>query len=386
MIGASREELLAQWEGILLAIEDRDGFVEAVMAVFDRRPWDMGMRAVAVRVAGKRGPALVACVREAWPEVEDKGPPKKISPPLQPAEESKTQAQPEGVAAAEPEFDAEAFAREGKERLNRQAATEMAAKAKPSVEEPKGSATPSAGAEILGRLDVAERVRKAETARAQAEAKKPAQPLPDVEPPPDVTELDRLTYPRGLLGDVVQYVVDTDAFPNRWLSLAVAVSAMAKACDRKVIGPTNNSTILFTLVIGESGAGKQHGLNCIRVLLKALGLGDVIIGSGIASQQSIEEILEGNGSGQAFGACNHRRDWEFPDEDILERPDRKRLRNPASAHELVGLAAGIGMAGEHQGREDRDYGLRSGIRDHRLHHRAIAVPGVDDEGDRQRLR
>ena len=85
------------------------------------------------------------------------------------------------------------------------------------------------------------------------------------------TNHERLFYPRGLLGHAVQYVMDTAGLPDRKLALAVALSACAKGIDRKVIGPSGNSTILFTLVIAETGAGKQHGLDCVRALLQAMG-------------------------------------------------------------------------------------------------------------------
>jgi hypothetical protein len=60
-----------------------------------------------------------------------------------------------------------------------------------------------------------------------------------------------------------------------------------------VIGPSGNSTILFTLVIAETGAGKQHGFDCIRVLLRAMGIEHCYAAGGLASVQSIEETIEG---------------------------------------------------------------------------------------------
>jgi hypothetical protein len=123
-------------------------------------------------------------------------------------------------------------------------------------------------------------------------------------PPPSTREapqappnsgIDRLTYPRGLLGHATQYVHDTAALPNRWLSMATALSALAKGLDRKVLGPgdAGNSVILWLLLVAETGAGKQHALNCIRMLLKAMGVEWAIVASGLGSVQGIEEILEG---------------------------------------------------------------------------------------------
>src|SRR5262249_7310903 len=45
--------------------------------------------------------------------------------------------------------------------------------------------------------------------------------------------------------------------------------------------------------IAETGAGKQHGLDCVRTLLRAMGLEHCYAAGGLASVQSIEEIIEG---------------------------------------------------------------------------------------------
>jgi hypothetical protein len=123
-------------------------------------------------------------------------------------------------------------------------------------------------------------------------------PWPDAPTaPPDATDLERLTYPHGLLGHVVQYIVDTAQLPDRWMALAGALSACAKGLDRKVIGPGGNSVVLWVVLIAETGAGKQHILSCIRTILRAMELEKVLVASGIASVQSIEEVLEGNKKG-----------------------------------------------------------------------------------------
>jgi hypothetical protein len=70
-------------------------------------------------------------------------------------------------------------------------------------------------------------------------------------PPPGAQGFDRLLYLRGLLGHAVQYVMDTAPLPDRKLALAVSLSACAKGIDRKVIGPSDNSTVLFNQVIAE---------------------------------------------------------------------------------------------------------------------------------------
>jgi hypothetical protein len=172
------------------------------------------------------------------------------------------------------------------------------------VAQPKAEPQPKAGELDAESARGAERVAPAEpvaapTARVETapEAKVaavPVSPWPDApEPLAGASALERLTYPRGLLGHAVQYIYDTSALPDRTMALVGAVCALAKALDRKVLGPTGNSVILFILLIAETGAGKQHIINCIRMLLRAMGLEGAIVASGIASVQSIEEILEG---------------------------------------------------------------------------------------------
>jgi hypothetical protein len=150
-------------------------------------------------------------------------------------------------------------------------------------------------AETGARKPVAEPV--AAPVVAERKAKAALWPEPPTAPA-NAVGFDRLTYPRGLLGHVVQYIFDTAALPDRRMALAGALSACAKGLDRKMIGPTGNSTILFVVLIAETGAGKQHILNCIRMMLRAMGEETAIVASGIASVQSIEEVLEGNGKQQ----------------------------------------------------------------------------------------
>jgi hypothetical protein len=123
---------------------------------------------------------------------------------------------------------------------------------------------------------------------------------PAPEAPEDATELEKLTYPRGLLGHTVQYMVDTAGLPDRWMALAGSLSVLGKALDRKVMGPSENSVVLFILLLAESGAGKNHILNCIKTILKACGLLKTFVGTGIASTQSVEQVLEGMTGGESL--------------------------------------------------------------------------------------
>jgi hypothetical protein len=87
-------------------------------------------------------------------------------------------------------------------------------------------------------------------------------------------------------------MVDASDLPDRWLALASALVVLAKGLDRKVLGPSGTSTVLYILLMAESGAGKQQAIRTIRMVLKAMGLEHVIAANSLASVQAIEEIVE----------------------------------------------------------------------------------------------
>jgi hypothetical protein len=115
--------------------------------------------------------------------------------------------------------------------------------------------------------------------------------------PDNASDLERLTYPAGLAGHAVQYMVDTARLPDRWMALGTVMSVLGKGIDRKVIGPTGCSNVGYDAVLAWTGAGKQHKLNCGQILLGAMGVQDCYRAGGIASIQSIEQLIEGTGQG-----------------------------------------------------------------------------------------
>jgi hypothetical protein len=118
-------------------------------------------------------------------------------------------------------------------------------------------------------------------------------------PPEDVTGVERLLYPPGLLGHVVECIYQADTLRNRSVALMAALSGLGKAVDRKYIGPRvvsgGTSTVLYNILFGSVGAGKQHSLNWVRRMLTAIGYEGMIPAGGLASFQSAEEILIGQG-------------------------------------------------------------------------------------------
>jgi hypothetical protein len=175
----------------------------------------------------------------------------------------------------------------------------------PNVEAPKIEPGPEPRLRRLGEKPQAKMEAKASAPEAKPAVVKPSlfidkgpvigwpKEWPDAPLPPPGA--DKLLYPPGLLGHATQYVFDTAPLPDRKLSLATALSALGKGIDRKVIGPSGNSTILFNQIIAETGSGKHHGISCSRSLLRAMGMERSIVASGLALVQAIEQIIEGDG-------------------------------------------------------------------------------------------
>jgi hypothetical protein len=111
-------------------------------------------------------------------------------------------------------------------------------------------------------------------------------------PPPNATSEERLLYPPGLLGHVVQHIIDTDMYPDRRMALWGGLAALSKATDRKVIGPTGSTTLLYLILLAATAAGKQHSHDCIRILLRAMGVENLIQAGGLASVQATEDIVK----------------------------------------------------------------------------------------------
>ena len=111
------------------------------------------------------------------------------------------------------------------------------------------------------------------------------------QPPPGASAEERLLYPPGLLGHVVQHIVDVDMFPDRRMANWAGICALGKAVDRKVIGPTGSSTLLFLILLAATAAGKQNSHDSIRILLRAMGLEKLIQAGGLASVQGTEDIV-----------------------------------------------------------------------------------------------
>ncbi len=102
---------------------------------------------------------------------------------------------------------------------------------------------------------------------------------------------DTAEFPPGLVGDVARYAMQTSRHPNAGLALGTALSVCGKLCDRRIAGPTGSTTVLYLMMLGPTGVGKQHYLVLPKVLLAEAGKQDLIGPGTLASVQALEALV-----------------------------------------------------------------------------------------------
>ena len=73
----------------------------------------------------------------------------------------------------------------------------------------------------------------------------------------------------GVLGEMIEWIVDTARRPNRVLALAGAIPLVGTLIGRRVAGPTLSATHLYAVAVAPTGAGKQHPIDCANALMIA---------------------------------------------------------------------------------------------------------------------
>jgi len=104
----------------------------------------------------------------------------------------------------------------------------------------------------------------------------PAVRWDEVRVPEGITELERLTYVPGAVGDVIEWIVGGAPYPNRMMALATAVAAVGTKVGRRIMGPTGSATHLYMINLAPTGYGKDHPLGCGSKLFMAAGLGGLL--------------------------------------------------------------------------------------------------------------
>jgi hypothetical protein len=118
--------------------------------------------------------------------------------------------------------------------------------------------------------------------------------LPEApKPPPGATELERLTYPPGLLGHATDHAFHCTDLSDRQLALWGAKAGLGKILDRKQITPKNGSTVAYDLLLAATGAEKEAAMQFALLLLRSAGPGyeKLFRGGMLASVQAIEDLI-----------------------------------------------------------------------------------------------
>lgn len=136
-----------------------------------------------------------------------------------------------------------------------------------------------------------------------------AQPEQEPEPqfddePPEykleaVADLESLTYPGGLLQELIDWIVSSAEQPSRPLALAAVLPLVASlAGARYSTGSRDTRPNIYTVALAESGFGKEHARSQIkRILMSDHGIFSDYSGPArIMSASALREVLERHSS------------------------------------------------------------------------------------------
>lgn len=104
--------------------------------------------------------------------------------------------------------------------------------------------------------------------------------------------VDALVFPEvlpGLVGRYAEWVMNCSRLPNWNLAKTVGMTAVGAAMASHVVGPTESSTVLFHLVFGRTGIGKQQPRECLQMICREIGLQYVIARYG--SSRGLEDDI-----------------------------------------------------------------------------------------------
>lgn len=114
-----------------------------------------------------------------------------------------------------------------------------------------------------------------------------------------VADLESLTYPGGLVEDLIDWITSSAEQPSRPLALAAVLPLVATlAGSRFSTGSKDTRPNLYTVALAESGFGKEHARSQIkRLLMSSQGIFDDFSGPArIMSASALREVLERHSS------------------------------------------------------------------------------------------
>lgn len=114
-----------------------------------------------------------------------------------------------------------------------------------------------------------------------------------------VADLESLTYPGGLVEDLIDWIVSSAEQPSRTLALAAVLPLVSSLCGPRY-STTNRDTRpnIYTVALADSGFGKEHARSQIkRLFMSDQGIFEKYSGPArIMSASALREVLEANQS------------------------------------------------------------------------------------------
>ena len=112
---------------------------------------------------------------------------------------------------------------------------------------------------------------------------------------------EHLLHPGGLLEDIINYTMDSSMRTERSFALAGAVSLLGTVLSQRVVTTSDLPTSLYTIVVGDSGSGKDAPRSVIsRILRCDSSLARAYAGNDMASNASIISYLNREGCQRAI--------------------------------------------------------------------------------------
>lgn len=129
-------------------------------------------------------------------------------------------------------------------------------------------------------------------------------PTPEEDEPPEykleaIADLENLTYPGGLVEDLIDWIVSSAEQPCRALAMAAVLPFVASLCGARYSTTSRDTRPnIYTVALADSGFGKEHARSQIkRLLMSDQGIFEKYSGPArIMSASALREVLEQNNS------------------------------------------------------------------------------------------
>jgi hypothetical protein len=102
---------------------------------------------------------------------------------------------------------------------------------------------------------------------------------------------DNLLHPSGLVGDIMQHIIDRSIIPQPIFALSTALCAVGTLAGRKYQSPSGIRTNIYCLNVGDSGSGKDAPRKIIKKLFEDAGVGRKACVEDTASDAAIITVM-----------------------------------------------------------------------------------------------